>query len=51
MDKTEKAIQEAKNEKQRMQRDKAELETKLRIRQAEISLTDSFIDILKDLSK
>jgi len=49
MEEIEKKIQEAKNEKQKIENDIAEKMTMLRIREAELRAMDSFIDVLNDL--
>lgn len=49
-EKLEKAIQQAKNERSRLDNDISEMRTMLRIREAERSAINSFIDVLNDLT-
>lgn len=50
-DKIDKMINEAKNERSKLQNETMELHTKLRIREAEKSMMNSFIDMLNKLKE
>ena len=49
MSEIEKKIQHAKNSRQSLFNEIAELQTRLRVKEAERSMVDSFIDMLNDL--
>ena len=50
-DKIDKMINEAKNERSKLQNETMELHTKLRIKEAEKSMMNSFIDMLNKLKE